>query len=114
RSDGKRPNTPCACYNVYFEPKCCEQANCILPAGTDGQLCGKSAGQLCDYCNAQKPECTGTGAKCLPLPGGQTICSRSCSKQNPCPTGYDCVPIFSGGAFGNVCIPKGGTCPPKA
>ncbi|MCC6751942.1 MAG: hypothetical protein IT371_30085, partial [Deltaproteobacteria bacterium] len=35
RSDGKRPNTPCACYNVYFEPKCCEQANCILPAGTD-------------------------------------------------------------------------------
>jgi hypothetical protein len=101
-SSGARPNTKCACYNFYFNEACCETPDCIVPSGSSGQICGKSAGQLCDYCTAKASECVGTGAKCLVTTSHETYCTRSCSSSNPCPSGYNCQ--------GSYCRPSSGHC----
>jgi hypothetical protein len=89
-SDGRRPNTLCACLHEYFEEKCCETPDCIVPAGTNGTDCKSYAGgKLCDPCNPQKPNCTEPGAKCVVL-AGQSFCGRGCSATQPCPAGYVC------------------------
>ncbi len=108
-SDGSRPNTTCGCYNFYFEEECCETPDCILPAGTDGQICGKSGGQLCDYCNPENPECAEAGAECI-IAFGSAFCGRACSAAAPCPSGFHCIPYISGSNFGSQCMPFVNTC----
>lgn len=108
RADGRVPNTTCACYYFFFDEKCCETPDCIVPKGTNGQLCPKSPGKLCDYCNPHNPEC---------LPGGlcvvaldETYCGRDCSAAQPCPAGYSCTLLLQKLKFVHQCVPNDGSC----
>jgi len=107
-SDGTRPNTPCACFFTYFNPKCCETPDCIVPAGSTGQICGPSAGGLCDYCTPDKPTCA--GGQCVILSSGETFCGQTCSAAAPCPSGYQCTKVSSSGASTYQCIPTKLSC----
>jgi hypothetical protein len=103
--DGRRPNTPCACYHFYYNPMCCETPDCVVPAGSNGQICPESAGKLCDYCNPLKPECE-SGAKCIITTSNESFCGQPCSASNPCPSGYTC----KGSNKGSQCYPSDGSC----
>jgi hypothetical protein len=109
-ADGARPATKCACYHFYYNPECCETPDCIVPQGSNGQICPKSAGKLCDYCNPLKPECSEAGGKCIITTQHETFCGRGCSAQNPCPTAYTCKTIMSKKGFSSQCFPKDGSC----
>jgi hypothetical protein len=108
RADGKRANTPCACYHFYFNPKCCERPDCIIPQGQDGQICGPTAGNTCDYCNPQKPECK--NGVCAVSNAMETFCTVHCGANKQCPTGMICMGVKSGGQIYNECIPADFSC----
>ena len=104
RADGKRPSTVCACYHFYFNPQCCETPDCIVPSGTDGQICPASQGGYCDYCNPQQPECK--AGKCIVTPQNEAYCGQDCAGGKPCPAGSACK-----GVDGKVqCVPTDGSC----
>ena len=105
-AQGKVPNTVCACFHFFFNPMCCESPDCLVPPNTNGQICPKSKGGLCDYCNPLKPECTGRGAKCVVTNAHETFCGQDCANA-PCPQGYMCLP-----AKGNSkqCVPADFSC----
>jgi hypothetical protein len=106
--DGRRPNTKCACYHTFFNKKCCETKDCIVPAGTNGQICPKSAGKLCDFCNPLKPECT--NGKCVVTNSNETYCGQSCSSSNNCPQGYMCMSMKVKGGSTMQCVPTDYSC----
>jgi hypothetical protein len=109
-SAGRRPSTICACYHFFFNPSCCERPDCVVPAGTDGQICPASPGGLCDYCNPQKSECTEAGAKCIITNSHETFCGRLCDV-TPCPSGYTCMYVkLPGNQITQQCIPTDFSC----
>ena len=111
RSDGKRPDTRCACHHFYFNPNCCERADCIVPEGTDGRICEASQGQFCDYCNPRNPECGG-GGFCLIADSMETFCSKACQRDEECPGGNEgksaCVRVRD--KPGRQCVPVDRSC----
>jgi len=108
---GERPNTVCACFHFFFNPSCCERPDCIVPPGTNGQICPASAGGLCDYCNPQKSECKEAQAKCIVTNAHETFCGRLCSTTAPCPNGYQCMVVkLNGGQSTNQCVPADYSC----
>jgi hypothetical protein len=109
-SDGTRPNTVCACYFYKYTKSCCENPDCIVPAGTTGQTCGKSAGKYCDYCNPTTPECVGTDALCAVTASGEHFCAQDCAGGGSCPTGSTCTAVTSDGQTYYQCIPSDGSC----
>jgi hypothetical protein len=117
RADGKedcnevavRPSTLCACYHTFFAEKCCERADCVVPPGTNGQVCAPSAGGLCDYCNGANPECKSPTGLCVWL-GNETFCSQPCAGNAVCPTGYKCVGYKLNGVQSFVCQPVTASC----
>ncbi len=116
-ADGRRPNTVCACYYFYFNAACCERSDCIVPPGKNGQICPKSAGKLCDYCNPGKPECKESGAKCLivqtsskPFPAYESYCGRPCGFLGLCPLGYKCATVKMKVGTTKQCIPADRSC----
>ena len=109
RADGKRPDTACACYHFYFNPKCCERPDCMIPDGKDGQICAPSKGGTCDYCNPQKPECKGGGI-CAVSNSMETFCTQPCAANKSCPTGMICMPVKNQGTTSNQCIPSDFSC----
>lgn len=104
--DGRRPNTECACHFTWWNEDCCETPDCILPEGTNGQICPASPGEQCDYCNPENSECT-SGKKCyLSQQTGENFCAIDCSTTKQCPTGTKCT--ISPKGF--LCMPTAGTC----
>jgi hypothetical protein len=109
-ADGRRPNTQCACYFFYYNTDCCETPDCIIPAGTNGQICPASAGGYCDFCNPQKSECKEPGAKCITTTNSETYCGRDCSGGKPCPQGSKCTAAKQGSKTFWQCVPKDLSC----
>jgi hypothetical protein len=109
-SDGSRPATTCACYHTYFNPKCCETPDCIVPAGSNGQICPQSAGNLCDYCNAQKPGCQTPGGECVVTVSGETFCGQGCGGGAGCPAGYKCMNMQTKNGPTAQCMPSDLSC----
>ena len=109
-SNGARPNTVCACYHFFFNANCCERPDCIVPTGSKGQICPKSGGKLCDYCNPQKPECVENGAKCIVTNSHETFCGRLCSTTQGCPAGYKCTMVKLKVGTTYQCIPADYSC----
>jgi len=108
-----RPNTQCACYFFIYNQDCCERPDCIIPAGTSGQVCNKSAGKLCDYCDPRPgmADCTEPGGMCIVSSKHETFCGSSCSASKPCPAGYLCKSIKSqSGLFVKQCAPTDLSC----
>jgi hypothetical protein len=108
--EGRRPNTVCACYYFFFNKACCETPDCILPPGTNGQVCPASKGQYCDYCNPIKPECVGAGSKCILGTNHETFCGQDCAGGKGCPTGSKCAQAKSQGKTYYQCVPNDGSC----
>lgn len=109
-ADGRSPDTDCACYHFYFNPRCCECPGCILPTGGSGRSCAPSAGNLCDYCNPSKPECTAPGAQCVVSNSHETFCGRECLADLDCPSGYTCMPIKLLSGMTSQCVPTDLSC----
>jgi len=109
-ANGERPNTVCACYHFFFSPACCERPDCVLLPGESGAICPASKGQLCDYCNPQKPECKESGAQCVITNSYETFCARACSSDEPCPPGYQCMVVKLKTGTTNQCIPSDFSC----
>lgn len=111
-SDGRRPDTLCACYHFYPNYSCCERADCMVAVRDDGstsdQLCAKSEGKLCDRCNPQKPECAAPGSACLVTNSVESFCGEDCSGGKTCPDGYECRPVKKGTL--EQCVPKDLSC----
>jgi hypothetical protein len=108
---GKRPNTVCACYHTYLNPSCCERPDCIVPPGTDGQLCPPSPGGLCHYCNPQdKGSCIEAGAVCIVTNSSETFCGRPCSESTPCLAGYSCMTVKLPTGSTQQCVPEDFSC----
>ncbi|MFZ5785281.1 MAG: hypothetical protein ACOY3Y_02460 [Acidobacteriota bacterium] len=108
---GERPNTVCACFHFFFNPSCCERPDCIVPPGTNGQICPQSKGGLCDYCNPQKSECKEPQAKCIVTNAHETFCGKLCGPTAPCPAGYQCMVVkLNGGQTTNQCVPADYSC----
>jgi hypothetical protein len=107
-----RPNTVCACYHTFFNPKCCERPDCIIPPGTKGQVCPASPGKLCDYCNPLNTfGCKDAGAKCvIDYSSGETYCGSACAANKPCPAGYICGNFKLQGVTSKQCIPTDNSC----
>ena len=106
--DGKRPNTTCACYHYFFNPACCERPDCLVPAGSQGQTCPKSAGKLCDYCNPQLNDCAEAGAYCLVTNTMETFCGKGCTVDGDCPKDYRCLALAN--KPNKQCIPSDFSC----
>ena len=65
-SDGRRPQTVCACYHFWFTSSCCEREDCLIPKGSNGHICPVSAWTLCSHCNPlSKTPCAEPGAICV-------------------------------------------------
>jgi hypothetical protein len=110
-STGERPNTVCACYHFFFNPGCCERPDCIIPAGSNGQICPPSKGGLCDYCNPlTQGDCKATGAKCIVTNNHETFCGQLCSASAPCPSGYNCMVVKLQVGNTNQCVPTDFSC----
>jgi hypothetical protein len=109
-ASGIRPNTACACYFTYYNKACCEQPSCILPPGTNGQICPPSPGQYCDYCNALKPECKAPGAKCVVTGSHETFCGQDCIGGKPCPPNSMCMKFTLKSGTTWQCVPPDISC----
>lgn len=105
-----RPNTVCACYFFFYNPACCERPDCIIPAGSKGQVCPKSPGKLCDYCDPRTNECTEPGGKCIVSPKKETFCGKACSASSPCPPGYTCTKVKVKVGYVTQCVPPDLSC----
>jgi len=105
-----RPNTVCACYHTLYNAACCERSDCIIPPGTNGQVCPKSAGKLCDYCNPVSPECSEPGGKCIISTSNETYCGKACSASQPCPSSYNCIQVKVKTGTINQCVPADMSC----
>ncbi|MBW2736927.1 MAG: hypothetical protein JRH20_31480, partial [Deltaproteobacteria bacterium] len=88
---GHRPNTVCACFHFYFNASCCERPDCVVPDGSLGQICPKSEGGLCDYCNPREPECKDSSAYCVVTNSMETFCGQACGVDADCPANYRCL-----------------------
>lgn len=110
QSSGARPMTHCACYHFFYNPACCERPDCIVPPGSPGQLCPKSAGKLCSYCNPMKPECHAPGAKCVVTNAHESYCGALCSTDKDCPKAYTCMQIKLKVGTTRQCIPADYSC----
>lgn len=110
-ADGHRPNTVCACYSFFTHFSCCERLDCVVPAGTQGQICPPSSGELCAHCNPLASECVEPGARCITTNAMESFCGRDCSS-NPCPSGYTCMDIDTKGSEDSTrqCVPEGLSC----
>ena len=108
-SDGKVPDTVCACYHYFPNLSCCERVDCVVPPGTSGQICPASQGQLCDHCSPLKPECVEPGARCIVTNAHETFCGRDCANQ-PCPAGYTCMTIKLKAGTTQQCVPSDMSC----
>jgi len=106
---GKVPLTRCACYHFFFNPMCCERTDCILPDGTAGQVCPKSSGKLCDYCNPQLQDCVEPGGLCVVTNTSETFCGRGCANAT-CPAGYSCMTVKTKTGTTAQCIPADLSC----
>ncbi|MCA9671636.1 MAG: hypothetical protein KC503_38825 [Myxococcales bacterium] len=106
--DGRRPNTLCGCYHFFFNPTCCERPDCIIPAGTDGQICPASAGKPCDYCNPHKPECQ--SGRCITNNSFETYCAPACGPNKSCPQGMVCQQVPVKGSTAYQCLPSDLSC----
>jgi len=109
-ANGVRPNTVCACFFSYFNKDCCERPDCLVPPGTNGQVCAPSAGQFCDYCNPLKPECVGAGNKCLVTSSHETFCGKDCAGGKPCPGGAICQKVTQKTTTLWQCMPADMSC----
>ncbi|MBW2732811.1 MAG: hypothetical protein JRH20_10505 [Deltaproteobacteria bacterium] len=109
-SDGARPNTQCACYFFFYNGSCCERPDCIIPDDYTPQICPKSNGGLCDYCNPQTPECKTSGSMCLVTSQGESFCGQECSALKPCPTGYACHGTSTSVGTRYQCVPADQSC----
>jgi len=109
-ADGRRPNTVCACYFTFFNKDCCETADCVLPPGTNGQICPASPGWYCDYCNPLNPKCNEGGAKCVTTNSYETYCGKDCSGGKACPAGSKCSSFNQGSGTTWQCTPNDGSC----
>lgn len=109
-ADGRRPNTKCACHFYYWNKDCCETPDCIVPPGTNGQLCPASPGKYCDYCNPLKPECKNAGSKCIVTSNNETYCGLDCSGGKPCPTGASCQKLQVDSQYVWQCVPTDLSC----
>lgn len=108
--DGRRPNTKCACYFYYWNKDCCENPDCIVPPGTNGQICPLSAGNYCDYCHPLNPECKGVGAKCIVTTNNETYCGQDCAGGKPCPGGSSCQKLSVDSQYFWLCVPNDLSC----
>jgi hypothetical protein len=110
-SDGRRPNTLCACYHYYFNPICCERVDCVLPPTVTGQICPKGGGKLCDHCNPMLKECAEPGAACLVSNAHETFCGRDCASDGAsCPSGYTCMMVKQKTGTTKQCVPSDISC----
>ncbi len=100
----------CACYHFYFSGACCERPDCVVPAGSKGQVCGKSSGKLCDPCNPMNPECSGKESKCVVTSAHETYCGSLCDVTADCPTGYKCLAVKMKVGSTKQCIPTDYSC----
>jgi len=108
--NGARPNTVCACYFFYFNKDCCETPDCVVPPGSNGQICPASKGGYCDYCNPQNSECTGAGTKCVVTPKAETFCGKDCTGGKACPAGSLCTQLVKDAVTYWQCIPADQSC----
>ena len=106
----RRPNTMCACFHFFYKANCCERPDCIVPPGTNGQICPKSKGKLCNSCNPLNPECKEAGAKCLISTEYETYCGRLCASNQNCPTGYKCATVKLKVGSTKQCVPLDRSC----
>jgi hypothetical protein len=105
---GIRPNTLCACYFFYFNTDCCETPDCIVPAGTSGQVCPAPTGQLCDYCNGNG-QCA-NGGLCIVTNTGESFCGQDCTTTG-CPNNFQCRTITDqSGNQHRQCVPTDLSC----
>lgn len=109
-SDGRRPDTACACFHPYFNPSCCERADCLVPYDGEGRICDKSDGALCASCNPQKPECKEPGSRCVATNAMETFCASGCDGLGSCPSGYECLTVKTGASSSQQCIPVDHSC----
>jgi hypothetical protein len=112
---GKRPNTVCACGFAFFNPDCCERPDCLVPPGTNGQVCPASPGKQCDYCNGPPNNLTcAAGFTCvffhdLSRSTYETYCGKDCSASRTCPSGFECIE-FPGAPGHFACMPPDRSC----
>jgi hypothetical protein len=88
---------------------CCEDpATCLLPPGTNGQICPKSPGKLCDFCNPMNPECN--EGKCIVTSNNETYCGKSCGNSQGCPPSYTCMSLKIKNTYTSQCVPNDKSC----
>jgi hypothetical protein len=107
RSDGRRPDTICACYHAWGGAACCERSDCRIPDHTDGQLCPPSSGAPCAHCDPLHDECA--VGRCISSNASETFCSQACDATGACPAGTTCMQVKDSTAppwSTDECIPK--------
>ncbi len=98
------------CYSKFDCPQgwSCHGGQCYEP-GSDVQ---GDAG-LCQNCQS-RDDCFEDGALCLGLNynpdtgQGETICSRACSIDSDCPTGFECLNVTDEPGASDQCVPMDG------
>ena len=109
--DGRRANTVCACYFTFFNKECCETPDCVVPPGSNGQICPASPGWYCDYCNPlQAGSCKEPGAHCITTTKNETFCGADCAGGKPCPSGGQCRQVKKGSQYFWQCMPPDESC----
>ena len=109
-TDGRRPDTWCACYHFFYNPTCCERPDCILPKNSSGQKCPAGQGKLCDHCDPLNPQCKEPGAHCITTMSHESFCGKSCSTAVACPTGYKCASVQMTKGTTMQCVPGDYSC----
>jgi hypothetical protein len=116
-----RPSTECACRYPFFNAKCCETADCLIPTNHTPPSCrpaGGGASALCGFCDVDA-NCGGNNA-CVshdPTSGspyaGYSFCGQTCTGtgRGSCPVNYQCSEVRGqGGTQSRQCTPLGGFC----
>lgn len=79
-------------------------------ANTPNPPLDTGTGELCNLCSPYKPNCK-SGALCITMLSGQSICGKHCSPSKGCPSGYLCTQIKKLGNTYYQCIPNNYSCP---